>query len=115
MAGAIKHFTTGIIDFQEEQEEHNRSIYVLVLPSPVISGSARDRRAPIYLAPCPFPVLRWHARLLPHVNRVTAEQVVSLESGARFSSVNRGNSSLREDPGTESAGGLRYITRVSLC
>lgn len=46
------------------------------------------------------------------VNRVKAEQVVSLESGARFGSLNRGNSSIREDPGTESAGGLRYITQV---
>lgn len=49
------------------------------------------------------------------VNRVKEEQVVSLVSVARFGSVNRGASSVHEDPGTESAGGLRYITRVSLC
>lgn len=49
------------------------------------------------------------------VNRVKAEQVVSLVSVARFGSVNRGNSSVHEDLGTESAGGaaLHYAS-VSL-
>ncbi len=95
MAGAIEHFTTNIIDFQVEQEEHNRSIYVLVPRSPAIRGSARDRGClSAWLRFLCCDGMRGSCR---RVNRVKAEQVVSLVSVARFGSVNRGNSGTDRD------------------